>query len=505
MTTYYPHRHGAAPSSLVGQFVLGWGDLPAPQGWTLLSQRGWTLAVHPGLPHFRVVAAAGENVGWLLGHAVARDGKFVAKPIVAPSQSGGDAMCEEIVAGLSGRFLLLMLAGSNPRVYTDAFAMLAAVFARSARMVASTSSLIPLTDSTPYEVGWIMATDAPYTNAMYPLGLTPRRGVERVLPNHYLDLEQWALVRRWPQGDLTFDRDPSQTVRIVAATASRTIHGIAAAHLVQSPITAGRDSRLMLACSRNVAHQIEFFTAPFPGQLSGWRDVMIAKRIAARLGLTHRVLPYRRPRRSDRLEWVQKTAGETGEVNGWRALRTLKQLAADRVALSGWAGDIVRPIYWKQQTPDYVVTVADILAICSVPPLPAFVSRASQWLASLPTRNAITVFDLLLAEQRGGCWAGVIAYAEDGYPRARLAPLCNEEIIRTLMCLPESYRRDMVFERDVIALMWPELLEFPFNEQVPVSPVRGRYFRGRQFVTSHLDRVRRAIRRVRNRPHLSQV
>jgi hypothetical protein len=500
MTTYYPHRHGAAPSSLVGQFVLGWGDISAPQRWTVLSQRGWTLALHPALPSFRVVTTGGENVGWLLGHAVARDGKFVGQPIVVPSQPSGDATCEEIVAGLSGRFLLLMLAGPNPRMYTDAFAMLAAVFARSARMVASTSSLIPVTDSTPYEVAWIMATDVPYTNAMYPLGLTPRRGVERVLPNHYLDLEQWTLVRRWPKGDLAFDRDPSEAARTVAATASRTIDGIAAAYPVQSPITAGRDSRLMLACSRNVAHQIEFFTAPFPGQLVGWRDVMISKRIAARIGLTHRVLPYRRPRRSDRLEWVQKTAGETGEVNGWRALRTLKQLAADRVALSGWAGDIVRPIYWKGKPSDYVVTVADILAICNVPPLPVFVSRAAQWLASLPTRNAITVFDLLLAEQRGGCWTGVITYAEDGYPRARLAPLCNEEIIRTMMCLPESYRREMVFERDVIALMWPELLEFPFNEQVPLSRVGSLYFRGRQFASSNLNRVRRAIRRVRNGP-----
>src|SRR5215470_12067320 len=111
------------------------------------------------------------------------------------------------------------------------------------------SGLLPVTDSTPYDVEWIMATDIPYTNAMYPLGLTPRRGVERVLPNHYLDLKQWALVRRWPKGDLPFDRDPSEAVRTVAATASRTIDGIAAAYSVQSPITAGRDSRLMLACS----------------------------------------------------------------------------------------------------------------------------------------------------------------------------------------------------------------------------------------------------------------
>src|SRR5215470_9716634 len=248
MSSYYPHRLGATPSSLIGQFMLGCGDMRVPHGWTVLSERSWTLAVHPALPHFRIATDSGENVGWLLGYAVARDGKFVGEPIVVPAQPSS-ATCEKIVAGLSGRFLLLILGGPNPRVYTDAFAMLAAVFAPSARMVASTSSLIPVTDSTPYDVEWIMATDIPYTNAMYPLGLTPRRGVERVLPNHYLDLKQWALVRRWPKGDLPFDRDPSEAVRTVAATASRTIDGIAAAYSVQSPITAGRDSRLMLACS----------------------------------------------------------------------------------------------------------------------------------------------------------------------------------------------------------------------------------------------------------------
>jgi hypothetical protein len=212
------------------------------------------------------------------------------------------------------------------------------------------------------------------------------------------------------------------------------------------------------------------------------------------------VLPHRRPRSCDFREWAERTAGETGEPRGWQAIRTLLQVARDRVTLIGWGGDIVRPIYWKAMRVDSPVTASHILAICRVEPLPEFVARAESWLKSVPTRNPITIMDLLLAEQRGGCWTGVVQYPEDGYSLRRLNPMCHQEIVRTLMCLPEAYRREVVFERDLIAAQWPELLNFPFNEQVPTGRVRDVYYRTKQSVGSRVARVRRVMRIARVDP-----
>ena len=497
MTEYYPHRVRAQPEALAGQWVLNHHDRPVPAGWIVFTHGPWTLATHPALPCVRLAGPGGDTVGWLLGHAVTPDGELARGELrLAASQIGWEAAREQFVDGLGGRFVVVLLAGSSPRLYPDALATLAAVFAPEEALVASTSSLIPLSPSTPYQLEWILATDIPYTKAEYPFGLTPRRGVERVLPNHYLDLSTWTLVRRWPTGELPIIVDTETAHRRVAELASRAIEAVAGICPIQSPLTAGYDSRVLLACSRAVLDRITLFTAHLPGETTGWRDIVVARAIAAKVGLPHTVLPHRRARASDLREFVERTGGEAGEPRGWQAIRTFKQTAPDRATLMGHSADIARGDYWNWMQPITAVTASRLLKICRVPPLPDFVARAKAWLRALPTRNMITVMDLVYAEQSGGCWAGVIEYAEDGYSLLRLAPMCHTEIIRTLMSLPEAYRRADGFEHDLLAAQWPELLEFPINDQLPVGRVRGRYYRTRESLGTLRDSVGRRMRRL---------
>jgi hypothetical protein len=312
-----------------------------------------------------------------------------------------------------------------------------------------------------------------------------------------LDLSTWALMRRWPTGEVPIMVDTAAANRRVAELASRAINAIARTGPIQSPLTAGFDSRVLLACSRAVQDRITLFTAHLPGETTGWRDVTVARAIAARLGLPHTVLPHRRASVGDLREFVERTGGETGEPRGWRAIRTFKQTDRDRATLMGHSGDIVRIESWEWLKQGLPVTPGRIMAYCGIKPLPAFVARAKAWLQALPTRNPITVMDLLFVEQRGGCWGGVIEYAEDGYSRLRLAPMCHPEIIRTLMSLPEAYRWANGFEHDLLAAQWPELLEFPVNEALPMGRVREHYFRTREAAENQQATLGRTLRRLR--------
>lgn len=471
---YHPHRLSDRVTDLPGQFVLGDGSA-VPDGWVVETQGRWTLATHPTLRKAAIVGSSGEPVGWLLGHGITGLGELASGTIRLPAAPDWDTACEQLASELSGRYLLILVSGPSPRVYPDAFAMLAAVYAPSGRMLASTSRLIPLTPSTPFNLARIRAVNAPY-GGMYPLGLTPRDGIERILPNHFLDLSNWTLVRRWPTAPLDFDADPFDVQRAVVALTSSAIAALGRDHLLQAPLTAGRDSRTILACTRGVLDRVTFFTAELPLELNGWRDVTVARAIAEHVGLPHVVLRHQRARKADLRDWAVRTAGETSEARGWRAIRTFRQVAPDRLVLNGWAGDIVRPIYWMNTASDETVTARHILALCVVRPEPEFVERADRWLASLPTTHPVTVLDLLLAEQRGGCWAGIHAYAFDGASAGNVAPMCHQEIVRAMMTLPVDYRREMRFERDLVGREWPELLDFPFNEQVEVGRARRGLF-----------------------------
>jgi hypothetical protein len=423
-----------------------------------------------------IVADDGTVVGWLLGHAVTEDGWLVSDTIRLPGAPDWNTGCERLVDELAGRFLLLLVSSPSPRVYPDALGMLGAVYAPSSETVASTSNLIPLGPSTPFNVPRIRAVDAPYNTSMYPLGLTPRDGIERVLPNHFLDLSTWTLVRRWPTEPLRSDADPAAVQVSVAASTARTIAALAREYPLQSPLTAGRDSRALLACAKDVLDRVTLFTAELPREATGWRDVTVARRIAREMGVEHTLLRHRRARPGDLREWAIRTAGEVGEARGWRATRTYRQVDRDRFLLSGWAGDIARPIYWEKVTSDERITAQHVLRVCELGPYPEFVDRANRWLDALPTDDAATVLDLVFAEQRGGCWAGVIRYAHEGTSPGNVAPMCHQQTVRSMMSLPVDYRRLMRFERDLIEKVWPELLEFPFNEELEVPRARRRFY-----------------------------
>lgn len=494
MSKLYPHLVPVDAAHLVGQFVLGTHNVPVPRGWSIETIGAWTLARHPALRAARLIGSGGEVGGWLLGMAVTPQGVLVGDTLRVESNVGWDAVGEQLAGELAGRFLIILVAGPHPRVYTDAFTMQGAVYAPELGLVASTTSVIPVGPATAFDVPRILAMNVPYTDSLYPLGLTPRRGIERVVPNHYLDLSTWRLVRRWPTSDVAATGDIAEAHTYVAAQVSKSIAALADAYPLQSPLTAGRDSRLVLACARPKTERMTFFTVELPGEITGWRDVHVAKTIARRFGLQFEVLHHRRARSSDLRAWLERTGGEAGEVRGVRGLRAFRQTARDRVLLDAWGADIVRPIYWKGVKTDHQVTASDILNRCEVPHLPEFVSRASRWLESLPTTNAITILDLLFAEQRGGCWAGVIRYAFEGRALGELPPFSHQGIVRRLMSLPVDYRRQGNFGPDVIANTWPDLGEIPYNEHVPVGPARQRYFDFRDELKRMPSRASRALR-----------
>jgi hypothetical protein len=498
--SYYPHLLYPRPQILQGQFVFSRREELAPPGWKVESHGSWILAYAPDLPCVSIVGGAGELVGWILGYAITSDGKLAQATLrLKVNISSLESDIEEFVDSLGGRYLVILFAGPTPRVYPDPFAMLAAVYAPEEKILASTSGLIPRSAATPFQLSWISALDIPYRSAMYPLGLTPRRGIERLLPNHFLDIGSWVQIRRWPRGALPAVHDTSAAEKRIAELAKRAIRAIAEVYPIQSPLTAGRDSRVLLACAREVIERVSFFTAYIPDE-TGWRDVVMAKAIAARFQLRHSILPYRRAGRSHLREWVDRTGGETGEGRGWRSIRTFRQVDPRRAVLIGWAGDIARPIWWSDTSVDTAVTPERILEICQAPRLPDFVARAHSWLESIPTRTGIKTIDLLFAEQRGGCWAGVIEYAEDGGCPARLAPLCHPEIVRTMMCLPEGYRRGMSLESAIIGSNWPELLEHPFNDAVAIGGGRKLFYRVRRSISGRLARYQNAVRKAHADP-----
>jgi hypothetical protein len=496
--SFYPTALRFDPKVCKGQFVLSRRRELVPEGWRARSHAGWVLGYSRPLTCTEV-RTGDRLIGWLLGHAVDESGAMLgeASRVSLSSDSPGDFRAWS--DGLTGRFIAIHFESAGPMLYQDIYGMLAGVFSREESIAASTGLLIPLTPGTQFSRGRVMDADLPYRSAMYPLGITAREGVERLLPNHVLDLAARELRRVWPLEGFEHDGSPEETAAETALVVTRAMAGVRAVHPLQIPLTAGLDSRLLLACARELPDGTMYFTADL-GDENGWIDVIAARQLAQRFGLNHQVFPWRTARRADLAEWAIRTGAETGEERGWRATRTLGMQAPGRASMTGFVGELARAYWWKGFTPASRVTPEFLMGKCRMPTRPEYLARIRSWLAGLPPLSNVAVADVLYLEQRGACWAGIVEYGELGGSEARLAPLCQAKLVRQFLRLPHEYRERNGIHMDVIRARWPELLDFPFNQGFPLPPARKRYFALRGAIARRAHRVGRMWRVLRNDP-----
>lgn len=475
------------PSEVVGrgstqdlgeQFVLSM-SLDTPDGFESESIGAWRLAYHPTLPVIHIDDPSGTRLGWLLGHPITSQPELLPGGSTVTVDVDTDPL--ELVDDLGGRFLVVFVHGDAPAVYPDAAASYASVFCPSMRLVASTASLIPYDSGTGDRLDVLADLDIPFSTNYFPFGLTHRHGVEQLLPNHHLDLQRWQPVRHGPRPPERGSFSVEEGAARVAAVVRRHIDAVFDAHDAYLPITAGHDSRMLLACARAHRHELDLYTLKIH-DLGGTRDAYVASRMADRLRLRHQRVPVIRPTERDLERWSYRSGCIVGEPRGRQATTTYRSLDRSRVRLNGQIGDLLRaPNRIPGDSEESVIEPervsiqalveaggADYRSKARPGQLraatsPLFLERAEQWLAGLRGFDALTVIDLNYLESAVAPWAGPWAYAEFFDPGFTLFPMCHREIVDTFLALPEDVRCDVTFQQTLIRQEWPELLQWPFN------------------------------------------
>lgn len=447
------------PSTLAGQFVLTQEQARVPAGWATRQQAGWLLATHPALPVIEIATPEHAHAGWLIGHPIVGD-ELGPPAFRLPREAlASAAALENALAELGGRFVAIVLASSLARLYLDACGSLSAVYSTQARVVASTPSLIDDRDHAwDHELARFL--QMPASGRWYPFGLTPKRHVERLLPNHYLDLASWKAQRHWA-GPPADEQPVRALVEVIAARTQRNIAAAARRYPLHLSLTAGRDSRMLLACAREQTERIVFFTFTRGRDTA---DAQIARTLARRHRLAHRQLRIESAQPDELAAWLDRTGRcVSGEI--WKIHPTLRRLDRERALLPGMAGEVARAYLWRAtDRAERQLDPAELLVRCHLPANEQLLLRAQAWLAELEHLSSYTILDLLYIEQRLGCWGGPQQYGGDGYSACQLFPLAHREIFAAMLALPPEYRRGNQLALDICQLAWPELLLLPFNQ-----------------------------------------
>jgi hypothetical protein len=484
-------------ADLCEQFVLS-ASVEVPDGWVARRLGGWHLAHHPTLPVITIldpgVRDSGVDdrgaspVGWLLGYPITPEGRLLGDGATVTLFGDPADLADE----LGGRFLVIIAHDEHPAIHPDAIGSYSSVYCPSLRIAASTPALIPYESTTTDRHELIRQLGIPWIAGTFPFGMTARHGVERLLPNHHLDLLTWSMVRhgprrRYERGELSVEETASRIATIVR----RQIDAVMDHIPCYLPLTAGNDSRLLLACARHRRDELALYTADI-ADLGGATDAATAATIARRFGLHHQRISMVRPTTADRARWLHRTGCTVGEPRGLDATTTYRTLDRSRARLNGQIGDFARNVYRLPADREDTRLTIERLAVqaashhdvdyrASIRPgkirfslSPEVLGYVEQWMHGVDETDALRVLDLVYVEKVLAAWAGVWVYAEYFGPGFTVFPMCHSDVIALIMGLPDDVRRKEDFNRIVIAQEWPELLDVPVNRPTTRTALRQR-------------------------------
>jgi hypothetical protein len=412
---------------------------------------GHRIRLGKDVPFHRLVteggAPAGYLIGWVDGAASSPGGGLTGPRPREPY--------EEWARRFSGRFVCF-LAGDPEReaaFYLDAIGSLGLVYDPDAGEIASSPRLLSRARG--------VSTPQPREGGHYGFGETALPGALRLMPNFALSAKDLTARRYWPKPGWT----PRYGGRAEEAQAEikRNLHHVLASGSAALHLTAGLDTRMVLAAAWSERRVLPFFTFAPRGRRPG-PDIEIARRIARRFDLNHFVISAEPPS-PETLDRAVARIGGCARDPSFAVNRIVEVVEGKWRFVSGAAGgEVARAYYWTGV--DVGRPAPEARAIMSRMPIiagPRTQARAEAWLASLPNLPAEMAWDLVALEQRLGHWGGAIGYARRGR-HPTVSAFNSIAAVRAILALNPDERHTQRFARDFIAAADPALLRFPVNQ-----------------------------------------
>lgn len=451
------------------QFFLSAQRAEAPASYDLTDIGGFWLAADRSLPRVEVQDAEGRQLGLLLGHVYSEWSKafLPAGAFQAPVAVGDlDDLERAVLPHLSGMFVFISGAAFPRRIYMDPGGSFPVVYSPQDAQAGSTTAL--LLDETAYQArfradlhtaligregagGWISGS------------LTAHEGVHRVLPNHYLDLASWTAHRFWPRpGDFAQWRDPETATAAAAAALNDFTAAASQSFDLAVTLTAGFNSRLLMAGCHQSLDRCQFFTLEAP---SGEMDVAVSQQLAARYGLKHKVMPLARASETEMAVW-DRMVGDCMVEAPRRTHRTLLALTDRNAVFTGMYGEVGRCRLYRQDLHEINRKPIDarfIIDRLTLPAHPEHLKSIGAWRAELEGQPGSVIMDLAFHELKFGNWAMGQRPISNSI-KLNLLPFAQRTVLEAFIGIAPEHKTTEKLFWGLIRHLWPELEQVPINK-----------------------------------------
>lgn len=429
-----------------------------PSNWYYFQLGNYFIYYYQNLPLIRLISK-NNTVGIFLGYIINSEEGYLAEDIELNCDIFENYFewFENYLKNLGGRFLAIIKDKNEIRLYPDAAASLGIVFSKEYNTVASTPSLIFKNNN---ELKQNINVDLfeKTKKKFLPFGYTPFNNIQRLIPNHYLNMDNMDISRFYPIKIETVD--PTVIHKSVSKVMSSLIKNSIINNGVYMTLTGGGDNRMILACAKKYIKNIVFFT----NEKSKKTDIYLVNKIHKEHQLKHRFVPTCQSN-DEEIAIMSDVSGfcdHSGFINKKvNHLTVLKENYSFQ--LTGAGGEISRAFYWKKKFKKNEITVNDIIEIMKINYLPNITKKVGLWLESISDLTNSQIIDLLFWEQDFGCRPSPNMYILDHFSMTPIHLFNHQKILSLLLGAPLSYKKSNKLLKEIITATWPDLNQYPIN------------------------------------------
>lgn len=309
--------------------------------------------------------------------------------------------------------------------------------------------------------------------------------IRQVLPNHYIDVSEFKVHRFWPY-EKKKHLALGEVVEICAEMIRGYVESIAKRYNIMLPITAGKDSRTLLAATKNLRNETFYYINKYKRLHDESMDIRIPRDLFKKLDLKFNILDPHIPVDKDFIKAYYENNPFASDYY-LPIIYNYYVNFSDKVNLPG---NIATGSVWWYPLYKKKITVEDLLKLNDLTQYEHARETYKNWLddsQQISEQLNHNLWCLFYWEERLGNW-GAQTQQDKDIAQLDINPFNSRQLVDSMLSIRALHKIEFgsyPINKAIIKRLWPEILSVPINpgfgnniyKILEITGLKGLYFK----------------------------